>query len=138
MSAALFNRYANRKKCCAISAGTQPAPQVHPEVAEVMREVGIDLSGAKPQKLTEELAGQASVLITMGCGETCPFIAGLRTIEWAFPDPKGRPLDEVRAVRDQILEKVKALLHDECAECTAPDGKAIGNDSGRCGAEDIV
>jgi glycerol uptake facilitator-like aquaporin/protein-tyrosine-phosphatase len=117
MAAAFFNFYGNPAECCAISAGTQPASHVHPEVIDVMREVGIDLASAKPRKLTEELARGASVLVTMGCGEACPFVPGLRTLDWALPDPKGQSLDAVRAIRDEIHERVKSLLQSECAEC---------------------
>lgn len=117
MAAALFNMHGNSAECCAISAGTQPAAQVHPEVVEVMREIGIELSSAKPQKLTEELARTASVLVTMGCGEECPYVPGLRIVDWALPDPKGESLDAVRRIRDEIHEKVKALLQNECADC---------------------
>lgn len=117
MAAALFNLYGNAAECCAISAGTQPASHVHPEVLKVMREIGVDLTSAKPQKLTEELARGASILVTMGCGEACPFVPGLRTIDWALPDPKGQSLDAVRAIRDEIHEKVKSLLRSECAGC---------------------
>ena len=117
IAAALFNMYGNSAECCAISAGTQPAVLVHPEVVEVMREIGIDLSSAKPQKLTEELARTASVLVTMGCGEQCPYVPGVRTIDWALPDPKGKSRDEVRAIRDEIHQRVKALLRSECADC---------------------
>jgi arsenate reductase len=90
---------------------------VHPEVVQVMREIGIDLSGAKPQKLTDKLASSASVLVTMGCGETCPYVPGLKRVDWAIPDPKGQPIEQVRAIRDEIHESVKALLRTECAEC---------------------
>lgn len=117
MAAALFNLYGNPCECCAISAGTQPASQVHPEVVEVMREIGVNLSSAKPRKLTEPLARTASVLVTMGCGEACPFVPGLRTIDWALPDPKGQSLEGVRAIRDEIHERVKTLLRTECANC---------------------
>jgi glycerol uptake facilitator-like aquaporin/protein-tyrosine-phosphatase len=117
MAAAFFNLYGNPAECFAISAGTQPASRVHPEVIDVMREVGIDLTCAKPQKLTDELAHGASVLVTMGCGEACPFVPGLRTLDWALPDPKGQALDSVRAIRDEIHERVKSLLQRECAEC---------------------
>lgn len=117
MAAALFNLYGNPAECFAISAGTQPASHVHPEVVAAMREIGIDLASARPQKLTEELARGASVLVTMGCGEACPFIPGLKTVDWALPDPKGQSLDAVRAIRDEIHEKVKQLLQSECAEC---------------------
>ena len=117
MAAALFNLYGNPAECCAISAGTQPASQVHPEVIEIMREIGVDLASAKPQELTDELARGASVLVTMGCGEACPFVPGLKTLDWALPDPKGKSLDEVRAIRDEIDERVKSLLRSDCADC---------------------
>ena len=117
MAAALFNIYANHEGCIGISAGTQPANQVHPEVVQVMREIGIDLSAAKPQKLTDELARSVSVLVTMGCGETCPYVPGLKRVDWEIPDPKGQPIEQVRAIRDEIHESVKALLRAECADC---------------------
>jgi protein-tyrosine-phosphatase len=117
MAAAFFNLYGNPAECCAISAGTQPASRVHPEVIDIMREVGIDLTSAKPQKLTEELARGASVLVTMGCGEACPFVPGLRTLDWALPDPKGQSLNAVRAIRDEIHDRVKGLLQTECSRC---------------------
>jgi len=117
MAAALFNLYADGESCCTISAGTQPAVHVHPEVLEAMQEIGIDLSAARPQKLTDELAQSASVLVTMGCGEACPFIPGLRRLDWALPDPKGRSIEDVRGIRDEIHEKVNALLRSECADC---------------------
>lgn len=82
-----------------------------------MREIGIDLTSAKPQKLTDELARSASVLVTMGCGEACPYVPGLKIIDWALPDPKGQSRDAVRAIRDEIHERVKGLLRSECAEC---------------------
>lgn len=117
MAAAVFNLYADRSGCLAISAGTQPADHVHPEVVEVMREIGVDLSSARPQRLTDDLARTASVLVTMGCGEACPFVPGLRIIDWALPDPKGQSLEAVRAIRDQIHDRVKELIRSECAEC---------------------
>ena len=117
MAAALFNLYADRSGCLAISAGTQPADHIHPEVVEVMREIGVDLSSARPRRLTEELARTASVLVTMGCGEACPFVPNLRTIDWALPDPKGQSLEAVRAIRDEIHDRVKELIRSECAEC---------------------
>ena len=117
MAAALFNLYADGNACLAISAGTQPAERVHPEVVEVMREIGIDLSSAQPQKLTDELAKAASVLVTMGCGEACPYIPGLQIVDWSLPDPKGQTLSVVREIRDDIHERVKALLQRECSEC---------------------
>jgi glycerol uptake facilitator-like aquaporin len=102
MAAALFNLYADRSGCLAISAGTQPADHIHPEVVEVMREIGIDLSSARPQLLTHDLAKTASVLVTMGCGDACPFVPNLRTLDWSLPDPKGQSLDAVRTIRDEI------------------------------------
>jgi arsenate reductase len=117
MAAALFNVYADRGQCQAISAGTEPAKHVHPEVVEVMREIGIDLSSAQPRKLTPELAQTASVLVTMGCGESCPFVPGLRTMDWALPDPKGRSIAEVRVIRDDIHDRVKKLIRTDCANC---------------------
>jgi arsenate reductase len=113
MAAAFFNQLADRQKAEAVSAGTEPGLRVHPEVLAVMQEVGIDLSEAKPQKLTEELVREAQLLITMGCGDKCPYVPGLRRDDWPLPDPKGRPLDEVRAVRDDIRSRVSALLNTE-------------------------
>lgn len=113
MAAAFFNHLVDRNRAEAVSAGTEPGLRVHPEVLTVMQEVGIDLSGAKPQRLTEELAREAQLLITMGCGDKCPYVPGLRRDDWPLPDPKGRPLDEVRAVRDDIRRRVAALLNAE-------------------------
>lgn len=113
MAAAFFNHLADPKKAEAISAGTEPGLRVHPEVLAVMREVGIDLSGAKPQKLTEELARNAQLLITMGCGDKCPYVPGLRRADWPLRDPKGLPEEEVRAIRDDIKERVHTLLDGE-------------------------
>ena len=118
MAAALFNLYADRSRCLAVSAGTEPASHVHPEVVEVMREIGIDLTSRKPQKLTNDLARSASVLVTMGCGEACPFIPDLRIIDWALPDPKGQSLEAVRIIRDEIHDRVKELIRCECSECS--------------------
>jgi arsenate reductase len=112
MAAAFFNRYADPAQAHAISAGTRPAERVHPEVMEAMREVGIDLSSARPQKLTSELAQEACLLVTMGCGEECPFVPGLRRDDWPLPDPKGKGMEQVRAIRDEIETKVKKLLED--------------------------
>jgi protein-tyrosine-phosphatase len=113
MAAAFFNQLADPQKARAISAGTEPGRRVHPEVLDVMREVGIDLSKAKPQKLSQELATEAQLLITMGCGDRCPYVPGLRRDDWPLPDPKGRPLEEVRAVRDDIRVRVSDLLIKE-------------------------
>jgi len=111
MSAALFERAAGVRHH-ALSAGTTPAEHVHPEVVAVMRERGfeIDLSDRQPQLLTRELAEHADVVVTMGCGDQCPFIPGKRYVDWDLPDPKGRPLDEVRATRDDIARRVQQLL----------------------------
>jgi len=92
MAAAFFNQFADSQKAQAISAGTEPGARVHPEVQAVMQEVGIDLSNAKPQKLTEELAKDAQLLITMGCGDKCPYVPGLRRDDWPLRDPKGLSL----------------------------------------------
>ena len=116
MATAFFNQLADPHKARAISAGTEPGLRVHPEVLEVMREIGIDLSEVKPQKLTDELARGGQLLITMGCGDKCPYVPGLRTDDWPLPDPKGRPLDEVRAVRDDIRERVSRLIQSEEVE----------------------
>jgi arsenate reductase len=117
MAAALFNTYADRSGCLAISAGTHPVDHIHTEVVEVMREIGVDLHSASPRLLTQDLAKTASVLVTMGCGEACPFVSNLRTIDWALPDPKGQSLEAVRAIRDEIHDRVKELIRSECAEC---------------------
>jgi glycerol uptake facilitator-like aquaporin len=117
MAEAFFNIYADGPRCRAISAGTEPAERVHPAVVEAMKEIGIDLNLAKPQKLTSDLAKTCSVLVTMGCGEACPYVPGLKTIEWAIPDPKGQSREAVRVIRDDIHEKVKALIRTDCTDC---------------------
>ncbi len=110
MAAAWFSALADPAKAEALSAGTRPAERVHPEVLDAMREVGIDLASARPRLLTAELARGAALLVTMGCGEECPYVPGVERDDWALPDPKGRPIDEVRAIRDQIRARVLALL----------------------------
>ena len=110
MAAAWFNRLAHAQQARAISAGTQPGAHVHPEVLAAMAEVGVDLSQAQPQKLTDDLARGATLLITMGCGEQCPYIPGLRRDDWPLPDPKGRPIEEVRVIREEVRRRVEALL----------------------------
>ena len=111
MSQALFERAAGGRHR-ALSAGSvaDPGGRVHPEVVEVMREVGIDLAGRRPRRLTDELAQEADVVVTMGCGDACPYVPGKRYVEWELPDPKGRPLEEVRRTRDEIAARVEALL----------------------------
>ena len=109
MSRALFERTAGGRHE-ADSAGTTPGERVHPEVVEVMREVGIDLADRVPRKLTRQQAEWADVVVTMGCGDECPYIPGRRYLDWDLPDPKGRPLAEVRATRDEIARRVDDLV----------------------------
>jgi protein-tyrosine-phosphatase len=109
MSAALLEREAAGRHT-ALSAGTTPAEQVHPEVIQAMLELSIDLSGRVPQLLTHELAERADVVVTMGCGDACPYVPGRRYIDWDLPDPKGRPLAEVRAIRDDIATRIGGLV----------------------------
>ena len=113
MAAAFFNELADPTKAGAVSAGTEPGVRVHGEVVTAMREMGIDLADAVPRRLTDELASTASVLITMGCGEACPAVPGLRRMDWPLEDPKGRPVDRVRAIREEIRARVLALLKAE-------------------------
>jgi len=113
MAAAFFNQLADSQKAHATSAGTEPGERVHSEVQAVMQELNIDLSQAKPRKLTEELARSAQLLITMGCGDKCPYVHGLRRDDWALRDPKGLPREEVRAIRDEIKSRVQDLLRQE-------------------------
>ena len=113
MAAAFFSALADPSRAVAVSAGTQPGERVHPEVVEVMREVGVDLSAQRPQKLTEQLARDASLLVTMGCGDECPYVPGLRRDDWPLDDPKGEPLDQVRRIRDEIRDRVSGLLSAE-------------------------
>ena len=109
MSQALFERAADGRHT-ADSAGTTPGERVHPEVVEVMREIGIDLADRKPHKLDREDAQRADVVVTMGCGDECPYIPGKRYIDWDLDDPKGLPVDEVRAIRDDIDARVRGLI----------------------------
>ena len=110
MAAAWLNHLADPAKARAISAGTEPGTRVHPEVLTAMAEVGIDLSHGKPQFLSEDLARSASLLITMGCGETCPVVPGLQRLDWPLEDPKGKPVERVREIRDEVRARVTALL----------------------------
>jgi arsenate reductase len=111
MSQALFERAAGGRHE-ARSAGTTPGERVHPEVVDVMGELGVDLSDRVPRLLTREDAEWADVVVTMGCGDECPYIPGRRYLDWDLADPKGRPRDEVRATRDEITRRVDALLHE--------------------------
>ncbi len=110
MAAAWFNQLADPAKATAVSAGTQPGAHVHPEVLAVMAEIGIDLAHAQPQQLTDTLARDAALLVTMGCGEQCPYVPGLERDDWPLPDPKGRPLEEVRVIREEVRRRVLALI----------------------------
>lgn len=113
MAAAWFNALADHAKASAISAGTDPGTRVHPEVVTAMREVGIELEAGKPQKLTDELAATASILVTMGCGEACPVVPGVRRMDWPLEDPKGKPVERVREIRDEVRAHVVSLLEAE-------------------------
>ena len=112
MAAAWFNQLCHGAEARAISAGTQPGERVHREVVQVMKEVGIDLSGVTPRYLSQELAGEASLLITMGCGDACPYVPGLQKLDWPLEDPKGQPIEKVRKIRDEIRERVVALARE--------------------------
>ena len=120
MAAAWFNALADGAQVRALSAGTEPGPRVHPEVLEVMREVGIDLSQQTPQRLSDDLARAASLLITMGCGEQCPAIPGLERDDWPLEDPKGKPIERVRQIRDEVRTRVSALLARKSWQRTEP------------------
>jgi len=113
MAAAFFNALADPLKAKAVSAGTAPGPRVHPEVLETMKERGIDLSTVQPRKLTDDLAREASLLVTMGCGEACPHVPGLRRDDWPLEDPKGKPVDRVREIRDDVERRIRQLVEAE-------------------------
>jgi arsenate reductase (thioredoxin) len=123
MSQALFARAAAGRHR-ALSAGTTPAGQVHPEVVEVMRELDVDLADRVPELLTRELAEQADIVVTMGCGDECPFIPGKRYIDWDLQDPSGQPIETVRAIRDDIAVRVEALVGELETAGTAPSHDA--------------
>ncbi len=110
MAAAWFNQIADPAKARAISAGTQPSDHVHPVVVDAMKEKGIDLSMAEPRKLTADLAKGAAFLITMGCGESCPYVPGVPIIDWPLPDPKGQGIEAVRVIRDEVEVLVRAFV----------------------------
>ena len=109
MAAAWFNKICDRTKASAISGGTHPGDRVHPEVVLVMKEEWIDLTGMKPQLLSPELAQKATPLVTMGCGDACPYVPGLKKLDWPLPDPNGKPLEVVRRIRDEVRTRVVAL-----------------------------
>ena len=110
MAAAFFNAFADPARAVAVSAGTQPGERVHPEVVDVMREAGLDLGAQRPQPLTDEIARHASLLVTMGCGDACPYVPGLERDDWPLDDPKGQPLERVRQIRDDVRERVRRLV----------------------------
>src|SRR5215213_6296362 len=122
MSAALFERAAGGRHQ-ALSAGSEADPEgrVHPQVVAAMRELGVDLAGRRPQRLTDALAARADVVVTMGCGDACPYIPGKRYLDWDLPDPKDRPREEVRAIRDDIARRVEALVR----ELEVPSGAPV-------------
>lgn len=112
MAAALFNLVAEPSKAHAISAGTQPQSQVHPEVVDVMRELGIELATVRPHQLTDPLAAGVDLLVTMGCGEACPVVPGVERDDWPLEDPKGKPMERVRAIREDVARRVRALVDE--------------------------
>ena len=113
MAAAFFNTLASPERARATSAGTQPAPSVHPLVIQVMNEIGIDISRQRPQALTEALAKDSQLLVTMGCGDECPYVPGLERDDWPLEDPKDRPIDVVRRIRDDVRDRVTALIRSK-------------------------
>ncbi len=133
MAAALFNALADPDKARAVSAGTAPGERVHPEVLSAMAELGIDLSSVRPQKLTDALASQAAVLVTMGCGEACPVVPGLRVLDWPLQDPKGQPAPRVREIRDDVRQRVADMLRAEGWESAPRIGPASGADRAAVG-----
>ena len=113
MAAAWFTLLADPAKARAISAGTEPGPSVHPQVVTAMQEVGVDLSRARTTRLSDAVASQAQLLVTMGCGDQCPAVTGAARDDWPFEDPKGKSLDEVRLIRDEIRDRVRRLVEGE-------------------------
>jgi arsenate reductase len=113
MAAAFFNTLADAQEARALSAGTHESDRVHPEVVAAMREVGIDLSNATTTRLTPEVAAEANILVTMGCGDECPYVTGVTRDDWPIDDPKGKTIDQVRAIRDEIRARVEALIAHE-------------------------
>lgn len=112
MAAAFLNQLADPSSVRAVAAGTEPATRLHPEVVATMREVGVDLSNARPRHLTDELARSADLLVTMGCGERCPVVPGLARLDWSLADPKGQSPEVVRGIRDDIAARVRQLIHE--------------------------
>jgi len=120
MATAFFNQLADPGRAHAVAAGTTPAPRVHPEVVEVMREVGLDLSHARPRLLTTDLASGVRHLVTMGCGEECPYLPGVKVDDWALDDPKGQPLERVREIRDEVRRRVEGFVNEHGWSGKAP------------------
>lgn len=110
MAAAWFNALVDRHKATAVSAGTQPGSAVHPEVLDAMQEVGIDLSSARPRHLSNEMAASCAILVTMGCGEACPVVPGIERQDWPLEDPKGKPMERVREIRQEIRDRVSNMI----------------------------
>jgi arsenate reductase len=110
MARAFFNALVSTAGVSATSAGTEPAPRIHPSVVEAMAEIGMDIASSRPQRLTDELANRGSLLVTMGCGDRCPIVPGLERLDWSVPDPKDMPIGEVRAIRDDIRQRVIGLI----------------------------
>ncbi len=110
VAAAIFNQLADPTKARGLSAGTQPAAQVHAVVVEVMRELGVELAEVVPQKLTDGLSAEADILVTMGCGEACPILPGVERDDWPLEDPKGQPVERVRQIRDEVERRVRVML----------------------------
>lgn len=127
MAAALFDACADPGLARGLSAGTQPGERVHPEVVTVMRELGLDLAAVRPQLLTPELAAGAVLLVTMGCGEACPIVAGAEVLDWPLRDPRGLALEEVRAIRDEIRARVSALVASRGWQAAAPASGTHGS-----------
>jgi arsenate reductase (thioredoxin) len=123
MAAALFNLEVEPADARAISAGTNPGTRVHPEVLGAMREIGVDLSGVAPRRLTNELAQEAQVLVTMGCGDECPYVPGAVREDWPLEDPKGQPLERVREIRDEIRTRVRDLIRRSGWAVRRPAGR---------------
>jgi arsenate reductase len=123
MAAAWFNALADPARARAESAGTEPGDRVHAEVIEAMREAGLDLSAARPRHLTAEVAAGADLLVTMGCGERCPYVPGLERLDWSLPDPGGKPVEQVRAIRDAVRERVADLLASRGWGGTGKEGR---------------
>jgi arsenate reductase (thioredoxin) len=118
MAAAFFNRLVDPTKAQALSAGTQPGARVHPEVVAAMKETGIDLTNSVPRRLTDDLARQANVLVTMGCGEACPVVPGVERDDWPLQDPKGQTVERVRETRNEVERRVRRLLTDRGWQAT--------------------